>query len=146
MRLCLIGCSKTKTRNASGTPGELYAGDLFRKRVDYARRNQLPWFVLSAKYGLLLPDQSLPNYDTAPADFTKEQRSTWAGNVAFKLAQFGDYTTVEIHAGNLYADPLSSLLRAAGLVVERPCQGLGIGQQLKCYKDLERAAERTCAF
>jgi hypothetical protein len=32
-------------------------------------------------------------------------------------------------AGQLYAEPLGEWLRAWGVAVERPLQGLGIGQQ-----------------
>ncbi|TXH45879.1 MAG: hypothetical protein E6Q97_30730 [Desulfurellales bacterium] len=59
MQIVLIGCSKKKhpyvydpRRGGRVCPEELYAGPLFVKRVEYARRQCCPWFVLSAQFGL----------------------------------------------------------------------------------------------
>lgn len=41
--------------------------------------------------------------------------------------------TIEIHAGADYCNPLAAILRAVGITVELPCEGLGIGEQLAVY-------------
>jgi hypothetical protein len=161
-RIMLIGCSKTKLpwKGGSVYAEELYGGQLFTKRLDYAKRNGMEdsWFVLSAAFGLWpnwekrnprVHGSDLP-YDLsisqlAPADF-----AAWHSSVAHSLVESlwepvhrGDQAepdspksvTVEIHAGRLYREPLATILRAIGFQVEVPCEGLGVGQQLKWYKE-----------
>lgn len=155
MRLVLIGCSKTKKvskpqrhRVTRFTPTELYGGDLFRKRVDYAERRQLDWAVLSAQHGVWHPHISLPWYDYTMAQMNPSERAQWHVGVANTL--IGELwepwdngkmnrplrpseLTIEIHAGKDYSQPLAAILQSLGVKVETPCQGLGIGQQLALY-------------
>jgi len=155
LRIVLIGCSKTKrkieydrSRGGCCLPRELYSGQLFTKRVEYAERNSLPWIVLSAEHGIWKPTHLLKPYEASFADLTPADRAIWPVSVACRLlhelwepweedeaqpvlkpAQL----TFEIHAGNDYAHPLAEILQMVGVRVELPCEGLGIGEQLALY-------------
>lgn len=141
-RFAFIGCSKTKvkqTRFRLG-PADMYTGQLFAKRVVYAESRDLPWSVLSAKYGLFWPDSTLPWYDQTFKDMCKLDRAAWAPGVVTQFLSYFDddrvdprKITVELHAGNDYCHPLQGHLELAGFKTQRFCEGLNIGQQLAWY-------------
>ena len=155
LRLMLIGCSKTKKpyvydrrRGGRISPTEMYGGDLFKKRVRYAERNGIEWFVLSAEYGLWGPSDERKPYDETLGGKTPADFAMWHATVARQLLhqlwepwERGELDrplvpselTIEIHAGKDYARPLADILLACGVNVVLPCEGLGIGQQLALY-------------
>jgi hypothetical protein len=155
LRLVLIGCSKTKKpykpdprRGGRITAEEMYAGQLFKKRVEYAKRLGLEWFVLSAEYGLWRPEAGRKPYDATMRAKSPAERAIWHAHVAYCIVnelweplERGECDrelhpaelTVEIHAGRLYAHPLDDILRSLGVTVKLPCAGMGIGEQLKMY-------------
>lgn len=164
LRLILIGCSKSKhavtydrRRGGRVLPTELYAGQLFPRRVAYAERIGAPWAVLSAEYGLWRPDVEMRPYETTFADLSPADRAVWHICVSHAVAHYlwepweedernpvlrPRDLTVEIHAGRDYAHPLAENLRAVGIRVELPCEGLGIGKQLAWYDRIAREATR----
>lgn len=150
----LIGCSKTKQpyksdpkRGGRLTPTELYAGQLFRKRVEYAESRGIPWAVLSARYGLWRPNTEMKPYDQCFKSLSPADKAAWhvgvAGRVIEELWEPFNTNTgsvlspkdliVEIHAGKDYASPLGEILQLLGVIVVCPCEGLGIGEQLAIY-------------
>lgn len=159
--IVLIGCAKTKQKSlfdATGavrpgvrvTPGMLYGGQLFDKRVKYATERSLPWYVLSAKYGVWAQTTLLKPYDYIFAQMEKAERIAWHSSVCNRLVEelwepfnTGDFPgpidpselCIEIHAGADYAHPLAELLQALGIHVELPVSGLGIGEQLAWYSN-----------
>ena len=144
-RFMFIGCSKTKCERTRffRTPEQLYQGDLFKRRVAAARRLHLPWFALSAKYGIWHPDTRLRWYDQTFDDLCKLDRAAWAPGVVTQfLSSFDDEAidpasiTVELHAGADYVNPLFTMLQLAGFKVDCPSHGLGIGQQRAYYDRL----------
>lgn len=75
-RLLLLGCVKTKGPSAAPAR-DLYTSDLFDKRRRYAEASGLPWYVLSALHGLVLPHQVLEPYDMALKDQPRSYRTRW---------------------------------------------------------------------
>ena len=147
-RLMFIGCSKTKVPQTRKhlTPGEMYTGQLFKLRVAYAESRGIPWAVLSAKYGLFWPDTALPWYDQTFGAMCKLDVAAWHLGVGSHLLSFFDddrvdpkKVVVELHAGKEYCEPLEDHLSLAGFIVLRPCEGLGIGEQLAWYKQHTKA-------
>src|SRR4051812_25424090 len=61
-RIILVGCSRTKASSAAPAR-DLFRGHGFELARDYAGRAGGPWFVLSAKFGLLHPDDVVGPYD-----------------------------------------------------------------------------------
>jgi hypothetical protein len=142
MRFVFIGCTKNKhdVGRSHVNPEGLYDSDLFRKRVAYANNRDLPWAVLSARYGLWWPDTHLKTYENRLHDQAKIEQAAWHVCVAHHFLNYFDddatdlrKITVEIHASKTYAHPLAEILRSLGIKVELPCEGLGIGQQLALY-------------
>src|SRR5689334_1935341 len=58
----LIGCVRTK-RAIACAAAELFASPLFDGRRRYAVGSGLPWYILSAKFGLLAPEDVIGPYD-----------------------------------------------------------------------------------
>lgn len=96
------------------------------------------WFILSAKLGLLAPEQVIAPYDYTLKRATAAQRRAWSGAVLEGLdAAVGSISgqVVEIHAGLEYrAFGLEQGLKARGAQVVVPTEGLSIGRQLAFYK------------
>jgi len=99
------------------------------------------WYILSAKHGLLDPNETIDPYDVALKNLSRAERRSWSHDVVESLEQrLGDLsdTTFEMHAGAEYRDfGLVDRLRGTGASVEIPTQGLTFGEQLSFYKSLE---------
>ena len=132
----LVGCVKKKVDRISPAR-DLYVSALFLGRRAAVEGRADRWFILSAKHGLLEPDQRIAPYKRSLAAVSVEQRRKWASEILAslraKLGDFGDYT-FEIHAGRNYFDyGLRDGLRDAGAHVVVPTEGLAQGQQLQYY-------------
>lgn len=131
----LVGCAATKLPHAAPAR-ELYTSQLFRKASAYAELTCERWFILSAKHGLISPDQVIEPYDAklGTSSRTSPTVHEWADRVRGQLA------------AELVDTPRVVLVTLAGAqyqTVLRPCQwpfripmkGLGIGQQLGWLTD-----------
>jgi hypothetical protein len=139
----LVGCGKQKrtTDDPLGVAArDLYTSNLFASRRAYADRVSSSWFVLSARWGLLLPNELVKPYEASLEHLSDLDRAGWALNVAHDfVSQLPDSAKlselrVELHAGVLYAAPLKGVLESLGCKVSWPVAGLGIGQQLHWYR------------
>jgi hypothetical protein len=139
-RIILIGCGKSKQLLPSAA-ADLYTGGLFRARREYAEATGRQWFIVSAKFGLVSPDQLLPPYDARLDEQCEADRAAWALGVALELlSHVGDMArlreiTVEIHAGEVYASQLRDVLIAAGFCVDWPVQHMSQGEQMQFYSE-----------
>lgn len=73
-RIALVGCTKGKLP-ARAPARDLYVGDLFAKARAYAQTFDA-WYVLSARHGLVLPDEVIEPYDVTLGDKRRDRRST----------------------------------------------------------------------
>jgi len=135
--LVLVGCVKTK-RTGRHKARDLYTSPLFQGRRSRAEEVGRPWFILSAKYGLLSPDEQVDSYNLALSDLPPPERRAWAVRVLAKLEKVYGHLKdklVEIHAGAQYLHSgLCEGLRKRGARVTVPLQGRTLGQQLAWYK------------
>jgi len=135
-RVLLIGCVKSKTPGRHRAK-DLYVSTLFRRRRGFAEAMPVPWFILSAKHGLVRPDEELEAYDEALSSYSRADREAWGERVARALlAEIGDLsgTAFEIHAGVRYVSAIEPALVAHGATVDVPVRGLRLGQQLARYR------------
>jgi hypothetical protein len=131
----LVGCAKQK-RVTAAPAQDLYTSPLFRKSRAYAESTGVPWFVLSAKHGLVGPETVLEPYDVTLSRTSREYRREWARRVARQLDEACgslDGRSIEIHAGAAYTTALRALLESRGAVVAEPLQGLRQGERLAWY-------------
>jgi hypothetical protein len=79
-KVCLVACVRTKLSKRVSAQ-ELYVSDLFKKAKDYATSRFDEWFILSAKYGLLCPDQIIEPYECTLNNMPKKARQEWSDRV-----------------------------------------------------------------
>ncbi len=110
--------------------------DLFTKSYNYAKTHYDKVAILSAKYGLLFPDDMIDPYNKYLPDMKDEDRRKWADGVFHQLIERislkkGD--VVYFHAGMKYREYLIPKLKELKIEVAVPLQGLRFGFQKKWY-------------
>ncbi len=133
--LILIGCVKSKLEHPAPAK-DLYTSALFRKERAYAESSGKPWFILSAKHGLVSPDEVIEPYDVYLKTMPDAYRAWWGRTVVSQLAEaFGPVggVSIEVHASAAYVDQILSSLTMEGARVVTPLQGLTMGQRLAWY-------------
>lgn len=133
-RIVLIGCSATKAPGPCAAR-DLFVGTAFTKGRRYAERSGHPWFILSAKWGLLAPEELLAPYDVFLKDQPTRYREAWGRWVIAQLARIGPTgrPVLEVHAGASYVDPLRSPAAEVGWTIDAPLSGLSMGRRLAWY-------------
>ena len=147
--LGLISCTKVK-KNYPCRAREMYAAsDLFRKAYAYAIKHYDDVAILSAKYGLLSPDEEIIPYELTLNKMTKAYQNAWAERVFTQLKNrfpFDQISTVFFHAGIAYRRHLVPLLVEQGIRCVAPMQGLGLGKQKAWYLSHEAGEESRRQF
>ena len=93
------------------------------------------WLVLSAKHGVVLPEQVIAAYDTSMNSLTRLERRRWADGVPQSLEHhLSGIKRVCFVAGKDYYGLLSDSLRKRGLIVETPLAHKRQGEQLAYLK------------
>ena len=116
-QITLIGCVKTKNPGPMKAK-DLYSSPLFKARREYAESRGVPWFILSARLGLVDPELVIPSYDLSMSDQTSFGRQWWAHGVRTSLSYYLgalDDVELEVHAGSAYWRPLEDALFPDGL-------------------------------
>lgn len=132
----LVGCVKSKLSRPA-VARYLYTSPLFEGRRRWVEQTCDRWFILSALYGLVHPDEVLEPYDQELTSASPRARRAWSDRVLQQLQEaLGDLQGLhfEIHAGSPYRDHgLVEGLASRGATVSIPAAGLSLGQQLALY-------------
>jgi len=132
--IVLISCVSAK-RPKPCAARDLYRSDWFLKARAYVESKKVPWFILSAKYGLVPPTEVIKPYDLTLNRMSASERLGWANGVIKQLEpSCHPGTEVEFLAGKRYREYLVPILREWGCRVLIPMEGLGIGQQKSWLK------------
>ena len=130
MPLYLVSCVSQKLAGPAPAK-DLYTSSLFRKARSYAEAGGGPWFILSAKHGLLHPEEVIGPYNLTLNHMPAAQRRQWAAVVFSQLEpHLNGIESVVFLAGQRYWEILKSMLEARGVDVRIPMEGLRIGEQL----------------
>jgi hypothetical protein len=108
---------------------DLYCSTWFIKARRWAERHGDDWYILSAKHGLISPDQHIKPYNVRLSN--KSDAYNFSLRVMSTLLDKlipGD--EIVFLAGKYYRLYLEGTLQAQGYVTKAPMQGLGIGKQL----------------
>jgi len=136
--LGLISCTKKK-QNYRCKASEMYsASNLFRKAYAYCTKKYDNVAILSAKYGLLLPDEEIEPYNVTLNNMSIDQVKKWSDQVFEQFLvkiELRDLGKVYFHAGKRYRQYLIPMLEKMDLKCEAPLKNLGIGKQLAWYKE-----------
>ncbi|MET1155545.1 DUF6884 domain-containing protein [Arthrobacter sp.] len=110
---------------------ELYVSQLFEKASAYAKATRDRWYILSAKHGLIHPDEVIEPYDVrlGTNHRTATPIHTWAAGVRDQLAdELDGLQNVKLIA--LAGEQYRTALNGVPWPSEVPMKGLGIGHQL----------------
>src|SRR5258708_5083272 len=72
--VCIISCTAHK-RDARMPAENLYSSDLFYKSRRFAQAHFDSWLILSAKHGLIKPDQIIEPYDCKLSSLSAPERA-----------------------------------------------------------------------
>lgn len=143
----LVGCGKS--RRPGGAPArDLYVSAYFARMRGYAERTGKPWFVLSARHGLVAPDTWLASDDCSLFTASRDYRRAWGLRVADQLEEaLGPLPglVLDVHAGAAYVRAADAALGPRGAVVLDQLQGLPIGRRLAWYLRQASAAPQRHA-
>jgi hypothetical protein len=117
----LVACCDEKLPQAAPA-ADIYLSDLFRKARAWAERNGSRWFILSAKHGLLSPEEVIEPYDVSMVGRRRQERRAWDARVLAQLAEQGVSAGVVL-AGKKYRGWMD------GRPFTAPMEGMGIGDQ-----------------
>ena len=110
--------------------------DLFRKAYGYAFKHYDYVAILSAKYGLLLPDEEIDTYDLTLISMPVAQQKQWAERTHRQMKSklpMNEISEVFFHSGATYRRYLTELLESDGIKCVAPLGGLGLGKQKAWY-------------
>lgn len=134
IRVALVSCVKTK-RETAAPAKDLYTSPLFRSLRTYAEGNADAWYILSAKHGVLHPDEVTAPYEQTLNRMAKSARDGWAAKVLGELAHLLPVgAEVILLAGMNYRKGIEATLKQGEFVVSVPLEGLRLGQQLAWLK------------
>jgi hypothetical protein len=140
--LCLIGCCKKKLPHAAPAR-ELYCSPLFRLCLAWAQQHADAWAILSARYGIVRPDEVIGPYDNTIAQrrpfggkpLTPPEYDGWMyGHAQARFICHYATPTQQPRLIVLAGKDYWRGLVAHGLKVETPLDGLGIGERLRWLK------------
>jgi hypothetical protein len=133
----LVSCVKSKL-SGSAPARTLYTSPWFRKVRHIVEKSGARWFVLSARHGLVAPDDEIAPYDHTLNAMGLAERKEWASHVLDKLfPQLSNEKRVVVFAGRRYREFLVEPLRQRGIEVQVPMADLARGKQLAWLSDLE---------
>lgn len=127
----LVSCTKGKLAGPAPARDLYSKSSWFRKARAYVEKTGQPWFVLSAKHGLVHPNEVIEWYELALSkDFSTEQRQHWARRVLSQLSpHLNGVDCITFLAGQQYRQYLEKPLRDQGLVVCAPMEHVPWGGQ-----------------
>ncbi len=133
-RIYLVSCV-AKKRAYSKSAKDLYLSTWFVSARDRITREGVPWYILSAKFGLLHPDTVIAPYDVTLNSMGVADRRRWAERVIAQMEEaLPSVDEVVIFAGKHYREFLEEYLRRRFSSVMVPMERLRIGEQLRWLK------------
>ena len=129
--VCLVSCVGLK-RATSAAAKDLYQSDWFIKARSYVEGFGSDWFILSAKHGLVQPDDLIAPYEQTLNTMGVSARRDWARLVERQMDEhMPDAARIVVLAGQRYREFLMDYLRRRAEAVQVPMEGLQIGRQLQ---------------
>jgi hypothetical protein len=111
--------------------GTAYAGAYFTKNRLYAMSFGEAWCILSAKFGLMLPEDEIENYNVT----FKHRRNTELVTLSELSKQVKEkglsrYRTIQVLGGREYVDKVVAAFAGSGVQIQAPLAGLRIGETM----------------
>lgn len=127
-----ISCTKTKAAQCCAAK-EMYKGELFKHAYKYAQSLNGKIWILSAKYGLLHPNDIIMPYNKTLINANKIECKRWAYNVYLQMINKKidfEEDAVFLCGKNYYKYLIAKFSKGSA-----PLAHMRIGQQLKFLKE-----------
>ena len=142
----LISCVSAKKKYATKAK-DLYASPLFLYSKKYAELRLDKYYILSAKYGLLKPDDIIEPYEETLNNKSKKERVLWSRKVFNKLSkEISVNDKIVFLAGEKYREFIGKYLSEQNILFQTPLKKLSIGKQLQWYKNYNLNIDRVNDF
>lgn len=142
----LISCSKSKGGHRD-LARNMYVSPLYRKSVMVAEGWGLPFSILSAKHGLLDPEETIEPYDLTLKGASKRFKLDWAHKVDEQIRRSIDRKKrLIVLAGDDYYAPLIEAGIKDPLDYFAPMRGLSLGNRLVFLNQCIRIPKRRTAI
>ena len=129
--LIVVSCGKRKIWDVDpwaatrSKAGNAYVGAYFDKNRAYARRFGESWCILSAKFGLMLPDEDIENYDVTFKHHSPELVTVPRLKEQAAAKGLDRFRVVQVLGGKEYVDRVRLAFGGFRATVESPLSGLG---------------------
>lgn len=112
--LVILSCTKKKLDHPAPAT-ELYQGDMFKKAQIWISRNKFDELIISAKYGLVEPNEILEPYDKQLK--TKSDARSIQQKIVPKLKEYlKNKKAIVIIMGNIYVEALKPALEGLKMI------------------------------
>jgi hypothetical protein len=129
-RIGLISCSKGKGYKVTKAQN-LYKSARFQLAVRWAGKWCDAWFIISAKHGLVPPNQVLAPYDVSLAKLSHRARVNWGEKVVGRLKTVASLGCVFVFIGDdLYFKYIKEALKGTKIEIRVPLKGLSRGARV----------------
>ena len=125
--LIIISCG-AKKRTYQCKAEDMYIGPLFKASLEWAKKQPIPYFIVSTKYGLLKPTDIIKPYEMTLKEMNKSEIIIWAKNIAKELPKNKKIICVTSKIYSLFSNYYNG-------IVLNPLVGLGIGKRIKWFKE-----------
>ena len=128
--IALVACVKTK-RSGCWPAKDLYCSPLFKLSRQYAERNANNWYILSAKYGLVAPNDKIKYYEQTLQGASICFKRNWAFKVYEQMRIVGLLNggiKILWLAGQVYQKELNKLL--CNIPMCDPLEGKKFGKRI----------------
>lgn len=131
IRRCYLVSCVAKKRFEAAQAKDLYVSDWFKKARAYVEKSGEPWFILSAEYGLLDPEEMVSPYERTLNNMSLGERRAWARRVVEQMRErLPPCDEIHVLAGTQYREFIMEFLSKRAKQVKLPLEGLRIGEQL----------------
>lgn len=140
----LVSCV-SKKRQTICAARDLYISDWFVKARNYVESTGSTWFILSAKYGVVAPNQQIKWYNMTLNKMSVHERRAWAERVRLQLdVLLPPIEWLVVLAGWRYREFLTEYLLTRASKVCVPMRGMSIGKQLRYLKETRQQTQQAC--
>lgn len=129
----LVSCVATKSSHPCEAR-DMYTSTWFKKARRHVEEVGLDWFVLSARYGLIHPNEQIEPYELTLNTMPIRERKAWANRVFQQIKdEIPGRKKFVFLAGARYREFLLPLLEADGAQARVPMIGLTQGRQMEWF-------------
>ena len=126
-KVCVVTTSTRAKKHTSSLAKDMFQGQFFDNVVKLCDKMEFDLYILSAKYGLLHPNEVIKPYDITLNNFSKKERKKWSDKVKKQMIENDLYKNdLYFFTGKNYHEFFKG---------NKPLKGLSLGFQLKWFNE-----------